>query len=189
VLFGPHLKKFGLENVPGIVSEDATVALRRLDSELVERLIEQTPWFPFAMVATDNRFDHAWVFDRWRVIHKGCEMYSLPLAGHISDGDARLAWRMRVQLLSPKKEWEIGPGLRVGVAHLDSLRSWLGDREPGRDPLESVEEAAMVLAFVMHWRHHVVNTRGLTLEANFLTRETFLDIVTSCVLPRHSTLD
>eukprot|EP00966_Prymnesium_polylepis_P205265 4756664-Prymnesium_polylepis.1 len=100
-------------------------------------------------------------------------MYSLPLAGHISDGDARLrkndfrvnnatnatkqswykshyflkhsllmlsysitienlaiyghqdymhlAWRMRVQLLSPKKEWEIGPGLRVGVAHLDSL--------------------------------------------------------------------
>ena len=32
-----------------------------------------------------------------------------------------LAWRLRVQLLSPKKEWEIGPGLRVGVAHLDSL--------------------------------------------------------------------
>eukprot|EP00966_Prymnesium_polylepis_P103312 2392558-Prymnesium_polylepis.2 len=26
------------------------------------------------------------------------------------------------------------------------LRSWLADREPGRDPLESVEEAALVLA-------------------------------------------
>ena len=32
-----------------------------------------------------------------------------------------LAWRVRVQLLSPKKEWEIGPGQRVGVAPLDSL--------------------------------------------------------------------
>ena len=100
-------------------------------------------------------------------------MYNLPLAGHISDGDARLrkndyrinnatnsseqswyrsyyfiqhsllmlsvpttiegltifghqdymhlAWRLRVQWLSPQKEWEFGPGLRVGVAHLDSL--------------------------------------------------------------------
>ena len=38
-----------------------------------------------------------------------------------------LAWRCRVQLLSPKKEWEIGPGLRVGVAHLDSLRTQSGD--------------------------------------------------------------
>jgi len=32
-----------------------------------------------------------------------------------------LSWRLRVQLLSAKKEWIIGPGLRVGVAHLDSL--------------------------------------------------------------------
>ena len=60
------------------------------------------------------------------------------------------------------------------------LSSWLSDRTPGRDPLDSVEEAALVLAFVMHWRYHVVSTPGLTLQANFLTRETFLDIVTSC---------
>mmetsp|Transcript_806 Transcript_806/g.2098 ORF Transcript_806/g.2098 Transcript_806/m.2098 type:complete len:132 (+) Transcript_806:850-1245(+) len=33
---------------------------------------------------------------------------------------------------------------------------------------------------MMHWRLHVVTTPGLTLQANFLTRETFLDIVTSC---------
>ena len=49
-----------------------------------------------------------------------------------------------------------------------------------QDPLDSVEEAALVLAFVMHWRYHVVTTNGLTLAENFLTRETFLDIVTSC---------
>ena len=54
-----------------------------------------------------------------------------------------------------------------------------------QDPLDSVEEAALVLAFVMHWRYHVVTTNGLTLAKNFLTRETFLDIVTSshgCIL-------
>jgi len=221
-----HLTRYGLENVPGIVSEDATTCVRRVDPELVEKLVQKTPhevwaagvklwgfsggthtiksaeelqklvktetlaayvyvyvwipilpnapWFPFAIVATDNKFDAAWVFERWRIIHRGCQRYKLPLAGHISDGDARLrkndfrinnatnasgqswyeshyflehsllmlsisktveghaifghqdymhlAWRLRVQLLSPKKEWEIGPGLRVGVAHLDSLR-------------------------------------------------------------------
>ena len=341
-----HLKRYGLETVPGLVSEDATTSVRRLDAELVEQLVAQTPsevwtagvklwgfsggthtiksaeelqklvktetlaayvyiyvwipilpsapWFPFAIVATDNKFDHEWVFQRWRIIHRSCERYSLPIAGHVSDGDARLrkkdyhinfatnacnqswykshyflnhpllmlsvpetieghaifghqdymhlAWRLRVQLLSPKKEWEIGPGLRVGVAHLDSLRnadgskmlngkdldphnkqhwsgvvkmfsgkvsdelkrrndageahlkatyaiivvfsayldSWLRDRDDERDPLDAVEEAALVLAFVMHWRYHVVTTPGLTLAENFLTRETFLDLVTSC---------
>ena len=40
-----------------------------------------------------------------------------------------LAWRCRVQLLSPKKEWEIGPGLRVGVAALDSLFHPTTDRK------------------------------------------------------------
>ena len=60
------------------------------------------------------------------------------------------------------------------------LSSWLSDRDDGRTPLMAVEEAAQVLAFVMHWRHYVVITDGLTLADNFLTRETFLDIVTSC---------
>ena len=61
------------------------------------------------------------------------------------------------------------------------LQSWLGERtDPAYKPLDAVADAAMVLAFVMQWRHHVVTTTGLTLEANFLTRETFLDIVTSC---------
>jgi hypothetical protein len=32
----------------------------------------------------------------------------------------------------------------------------------------------------MHWRYHIVTTTGLPLAENFLTRETFLDIVTSC---------
>ena len=34
-----------------------------------------------------------------------------------------LAWRLRVQLLNPKKVWEFCLGLRVGVAHLDSLKA------------------------------------------------------------------
>ena len=259
-------------------------------------ILPNAPWFPFAMVATDNKFDHAWCLDKWKIIWKGCAENGLLLAGHISDGDARLrkldfglnnatnscqydwyrshyflkhsllmlsvptttdglslfahqdymhlAWRLRVQLLSPKKEWEIGPGLRVGVAHLDSLfdpttkqkmlngkdldphnkqhwagvlkmftkttsdelkrridensefhlratyavlvvftaylDSWLRDRDDDFDPLQSVENAAFVLSFVMHWRYHVVSTPGLDLKSNFLTRETFLDIVTSC---------
>ena len=113
-----HLSQYGLEDVPGIVSEDATVSHRRLDSELVEQIVENTPaavwktgvklwglatklkpngeqqlpvvfsadelrkvfqdcslagyvyvyvwipilpgapWFPFAIVATDNKFDN-----------------------------------------------------------------------------------------------------------------------------------
>ena len=341
-----HLAEYGLEDVPGIISEDASVAERRLDfDELrtetapgvwktgvklwgfdggtktvhsvdeLEALFKEglslanyvyvyswvpvlphAPWFPFAILATDNKFDNEWVFDRWRLMHEECAALGLNLAGHVSDGDSRLrkcdfrvnfgtnstadprgwckstyflkhsllmlslaytkedlcifghqdymhlAWRCRVQLLSPKKEWELGPGLRVGVAHLDSLRttsgdkmlngrdldphnkqhwpgvlkifskttatelkrridggeghlkatyavvvifekylsSWLSDRDTGQTPLMAVEEAAMVLAFVMHWRHHVVATKGLSLGANFLTRETFLDIVTSC---------
>eukprot|EP00966_Prymnesium_polylepis_P084828 1963756-Prymnesium_polylepis.1 len=59
-------------------------------------------------------------------------------------------------------------------------KSWLGDRDTGRKPLDSVEDAAFVLAFVMYWRSHVTRPgSSLTLAANFLTRETFLDIVTS----------
>ena len=59
------------------------------------------------------------------------------------------------------------------------IRSWLGDRDKDRSPLDAVRDAALVLAFVMHWRSHLVN-KGLSLETHFLTRETFLDIVTSC---------
>lgn len=64
------------------------------------------------------------------------------------------------------------------------LSSWLNDREEGRSPVDAVEEAAAVLAFVMHWRSYITSNegkrKGLTLEANFLTRETFLDLITSC---------
>jgi len=64
------------------------------------------------------------------------------------------------------------------------LSSWLSDRDEGRTPVMAVEEAATVLAFIMHWRYYVVSRegkqRGLTLAANFLTRETFLDMVTAC---------
>lgn len=183
-------------------------------------------------------------------------MLSVPttIEGHAIFGHQdymHLIWRVRVQLLSPKRLWDFGgiwtpPGqpsavrVRVGVAHLDSLRDashhkmlnakdldphnkqhWVGclkifnkatsdalqarintgethllathavivvftaylsswlDR--GRAPLAIIEDAALVLAFVMYWRSHVTHAgSGLTLVANFLTRETFLDIVTSC---------
>ena len=66
----------------------------------------------------------------------------------------------------------------VVVVFTAFLSSWL-DR--GRAPLAVVEDASFVLAFVMYWRSHVTcHGSGLTLAANFLTRETFLDIVTAC---------
>lgn len=61
------------------------------------------------------------------------------------------------------------------------LASWLDDRHSDRKPGDAIEDSAFVLAFVMHWRAHVTRSgSGLTLAANFLTRESFLDIVTSC---------
>ena len=110
-----HLAHYGLESTPGIISEDATTALRRLDAETLTSLGEQTPsgvfsagirlwgfdatntantklihsvnelkalveaktalanyvyvytwvpilphapWFPFAIIATNNKFDN-----------------------------------------------------------------------------------------------------------------------------------
>ena len=226
-----QLSAYGAETVPGIISEDATTALRRLDFEMFEHLdgdawkigiklwgfsggpktvhsvdelrqlfqakealasyvyvytwipiLKNAPWFPFALVASDNKFKNGWVMEQWRLMHKSAQNHGLRLAGHVSDGDARLrkcdfrmnfatnasadpmkwyrkhyflkhsllmlsvpesiegtslfahqdymhlAWRLRVQLLNPKKEWEIGPGLRVGWAHLDSLVDSSGDK-------------------------------------------------------------
>jgi hypothetical protein len=160
-------------------------------------------------------------------------MLSVPttIEGHAIFGHQdymHLIWRVRVQLLSPKRLWDFGGfsiplnavsavRARVGVAHLDSLcdaaghkllnandldphnkqhwpgclkmfstatsdalqvrinagethlvathavvtvftaflSSWL-DR--GRAPLYVVQDAALVLAFVMHWRSHVTQT-------------------------------
>ena len=226
-----HLECYGLRDVPGIVSEDATTALRRIDFELLEAnssqsaweagvklwgfnggcitihsiqelrvmfthselasyvyvytwvpILPNTPWFPFAIIATNNKFNASWVFEKWRLIHTACAELGLCLAGHVSDGDARLrkcdfrmnfgtnsledplhwckavhasmlhsllyltiaetveglwlfafqdymheVWRLRVQLLTPKKVWQIGPGLTTTAAHLTDLRNASGD--------------------------------------------------------------
>ena len=45
-------------------------------------ILPHAPWFPFAIVATDNKFDNNWVFDRWRIIHRGCAAVCLNLAGY-----------------------------------------------------------------------------------------------------------
>ena len=215
-----HLENYApVQTVPGIISEDATTGLRRIDAEMLDKMEQNTdadtwkagvklwgfdgtnssntrsiysvedlrvlieektalagyvyvytwvpvlpgaPWFPFAIIATDNRFDNEWVFARWRLMHTACSELELPLAGHISDGDARLrkcdfrvnyeanhtkdprewvtavhkldhpllflslaetteglviyghqdymhlAWRLRVQLLSPARIWDFG---------------------------------------------------------------------------------
>jgi hypothetical protein len=275
-----HLDNYSLSGVPGIVSEDATTALRRLDFELLESqtaasaweagvklwgfdggtvtvhsieqlraevtpphpsdmsscyasshcvrcpldvqfgkrslaayvyvytwvpILKNAPWFPFAIIATDNKFDASWVFERWRIIQTSCAQLELLLAGHVSDGDARLRkcdfrinfgsnsleqgwckavhgsklhhmlyltlpetnegliifghqdylhllWRLRVQMLTPKKVWQvcggcwagqlcvvrptgvganlvwqIGPGLTTAASHLTNLRNASGD--------------------------------------------------------------
>ena len=131
-----HLTKYNLEGVPGIISEDATTALRRLDFELLETTTAQSawdagvklwgfdggcttvhsiaelrtkfkatslapyvyvytwvpilpnvPWFPFAIIATNNKFDGEWLFSKWRLMHRSCAELGLMLAGHVSDGD------------------------------------------------------------------------------------------------------
>jgi hypothetical protein len=53
-------------------------------------ILKNAPWFPFAIIASDNKFDNAWVFNKWRLMHIVCGELGLPLAGHMSDGDARL---------------------------------------------------------------------------------------------------
>ena len=53
-------------------------------------ILKNAPWFPFAIIATNNKFLASWVFDKWRIIHKACAELGLRLAGHVSDGDARL---------------------------------------------------------------------------------------------------
>jgi hypothetical protein len=105
-----HLATYKLVEVPGIISEDATTSLRRLDFELLESttaqsaweagiklwgfnggtvvvhsigelrstfqtrelagyvyvwtwvpILEHAPWFPLAIIATNNKFDASWV--------------------------------------------------------------------------------------------------------------------------------
>ena len=105
-----HLATYKLAEVPGIISEDATTSLRRLDFELLESttaqsaweagiklwgfnggtvvvhsigelrstfqtrelagyvyvwtwvpILEHAPWFPLAIIATNNKFDASWV--------------------------------------------------------------------------------------------------------------------------------
>ena len=153
-----------------------------------------------------------------------------------------LAWRVRVQMLSPRKVWQIGAGLTTAAAHLTNLRnvtgdvllngkdldphnkqhwpgvlkmfspavaaalkaridgpsqetqlkgtyavivvfqryleSWLKDRNGDPNPVDAVKDAAFVLAFLLHWRYYVSDR--FDLKINFLTRETCLDLITSC---------
>ena len=226
-----QLTRYGLAEVPGVVSEDATTSVRRLDFELLQSttaesaweagvklwgfdggcvvvhsidelredfkqhelaayvyvytwvpILPHAPWFPFAIIATNNKFDASWVFTKWRLIQESCSGLNLALAGHVSDGDARLRkcdfrinfgtnsledplhwckkvhasslhsllyltipetieglwllgfqdymhllWRLRVQMLSPRKVWQIGPGLTTAASHLTDLRNTKGD--------------------------------------------------------------
>ena len=51
---------------------------------------QHAPWFPFILIATDNRFNATWVWERWRKLHKLCADAGLRLVAHASDGDSRL---------------------------------------------------------------------------------------------------
>ena len=42
------------------------------------------------MIATDNKFDGSWVWDKWRWLHDACAKQGLNLVAHASDGDSRL---------------------------------------------------------------------------------------------------
>jgi hypothetical protein len=53
-------------------------------------ILRNTPWFPIAIVATDNEFDAEYCFAKWRLMHKNCSRCNLSFAGHVSDGDSRM---------------------------------------------------------------------------------------------------
>jgi hypothetical protein len=57
---------------------------------LIGILGQHAPWFPFLMIATDNKFDGSWVWDKWRWLHDACAKQGLNLVAHGSDGDSRL---------------------------------------------------------------------------------------------------
>ena len=35
-------------------------------------VLKNAPWFPFAIIASDNKFNNAWVFEKWRLMHVVC---------------------------------------------------------------------------------------------------------------------
>lgn len=59
---------------------------------------KHAPWFPFIMLASDNKFTGEWAWRMWRKLHKACAVVRqnafgiarLPLTWHGSDGDTRM---------------------------------------------------------------------------------------------------
>ena len=51
---------------------------------------KHAPWFPFIMLASDNKFTGEWCWSMWRRLHKACAALSVPQTWHGSDGDSRM---------------------------------------------------------------------------------------------------
>ena len=51
---------------------------------------KHAPWFPFIMLASDNKFTGEWCWRMWRRLHKACAAQLVPQTWHGSDGDSRM---------------------------------------------------------------------------------------------------
>ena len=51
---------------------------------------KHAPWFPFIMLASDNKFTGEWCWRMWRRLHKACAAQQVALTWHGSDGDSRM---------------------------------------------------------------------------------------------------
>ena len=91
-------------------------------------ILPNVPWFPFAIIATNNKFQASWVFAQWRIIHEACAELGLRLAGHVSDGDSRLRMPMwtgmsRNEDACPAFERTWAPSKTIHIAALEHCSS------------------------------------------------------------------
>ena len=63
-------------------------------------IVNNAPWFPLCVIATDNKFNAGLLWNMWQKFHGAAKKEGLHLCGHCSDGDARLRktdFRMNVE--------------------------------------------------------------------------------------------
>jgi hypothetical protein len=93
---------------------------------------KHAPWFPFIMLASDNKFTGEWAWRMWRKLHKACAFIkhevtspalpwhgvtSLPLTWHGSDGDARM--RLCDYVMNLRANRDANDGWCTGSYHID----------------------------------------------------------------------
>ena len=94
------LKVWGLSGGPVVVySKQQLLALFDGKTRAIARYVyvytwvvtaKHAPWFPFIMLATDNKFKAEWNWRMWRRLHSAFKTVGLKMTWHASDGDCRM---------------------------------------------------------------------------------------------------